>query len=141
MGVVARLRKVAYQLRLYDRALADATGSLARRIAAGGVRLDSATKRKGNLMLSRHGLDGNRPFRSISEGLSHVNVALSSVGIELDDVFSADLFMGSEGRRTFNLALSNEQDPFSPTPISNSWLIVAWYRRESGNYEVTAYLS
>lgn len=105
------------------------------------VRLDPATRSRVNARLDQRGLDGNRSFRSISEGLSTIGKILSEHGLEWDDTLDANLFLGDNGQRTLRLAKSNEADAFSPASISNSLVRVGWYKHPSGNYEITAYLS
>lgn len=98
----------------------------------------------------RLGLDGNGRFQSIGKAINAIHQALQTdydigggikVSMELDDVPSADLFMGNDGSRSLHIAYRTE-DPFSPRPIGNSLLVISWhYIKERDNYEVLAYLS
>jgi hypothetical protein len=90
---------------------------------------------------AQKGLDGNGSFRKIGEGLTVAFDILGRFGIEVGQTLSAHLFMGDEGRRSIELAFSNPDDPFSPKEVSNSLLVMSWYKRESGNYEILCYLS
>lgn len=96
---------------------------------------------KANADLSSSGLDGNKSFKSIGTAINAITAALDQNGLELDDVPSADLFRGDSGRRTLRVAWSNPDDAFSPDSIENTMLSIQWYKHQSGNYEVTAYLS
>ncbi len=91
--------------------------------------------------LNSAGLDGNKSFKTFGAAMNAITAALDKNGIELDDVPSADLFKGDSGRRTMRLAWSNPDDAFSPESIGNSMLSIQWSKHQSGNYEVTAYLS
>ena len=98
-------------------------------------------KDKMNDALNKSGLDGNKSFESIGKAINAITAVLSTGGMELDDVPSADLFKGAQGRRTFRIAKSNTDDPFSPESLDNTMLVIQWYTHASGNKEVTAYLS
>jgi hypothetical protein len=113
----------------------------ARYRAAASVRLDNTTRQKVNAELMKKGLDGNRSFQRIGQALNVIAQVLSSEGLEQAEVFNANRFLGDNGRATFDIALSNPTDPFSPTDIGNSMLALTWHKHESGNYEVIAYLS
>ena len=59
---------------------------------------------------------------------------------------SADLFRGGKdgqtGRTVLGIDFINEDDPLSPTPITNSALTVTYHEFEgTGRWEVVAYLS
>lgn len=112
-------------------------------------RISPKIKREFATRAKRLGLDGNGRFRSIGQAMNAIHKALNddydlggvTVSMELDDVPSADLFMGQQGTRQLHLAYRTE-DPFSPRPIVNSLLVVSWhYFEERDNYEVLAYLS
>lgn len=111
------------------------------RVVTAARKLDSKTRQKANSDLSKAGLDGNGRFKRIGEGLNAIAKVLSRHGLEEDAVFSADLFRGQKGRRTFEIAFSNADDPFSPETIDNSLLVVQWHQFETGAYEILAYLS
>jgi hypothetical protein len=138
---VERLRRASSQLRAYHPKLAKAVSAIAARVAGATQKLSSSLRQKINGDLSRHGLDGNIRFRSVGEGLAKIGAVLSQYGIEWDDTMNSHLFMGNEGRRTIDIAFTNQEDSFSPTPISNSMVALSWYRTETDKYEVTAYLS
>lgn len=103
--------------------------------------IKSGPRQKVNADLRKKGLEGNGRFRSISHGLSTIHDVMGKHGLELDDVFSADLFRGPKGDRTFHIAFSNPQDSFSPVSIHNSLLKIQWHRHDNGRYEMLAYLS
>jgi len=110
-------------------------------VAAAAGHLDSAIRSRLNADLSHAGLDGNRSFHTVGQGLSAIGEVLAKHGLEWDSTLSAHLFMGDSGERTLDIAFSNETDPFSPVSITNSMVRVAWYKHQSGRYEITAYLS
>lgn len=96
------------------------------------------------------GLDGNGRFPSIGRAINAIHGILQEeydlgggvkASMELDDVPSADLFMGESRSRTLHIAFRGE-DPFSPVSITNSRLVISWhYFKETDKYEVLAYLS
>jgi hypothetical protein len=105
-------------------------------------KLDRTTQQKVNKELIKAGLDGNGRFRKIGEAIAAIAKVFGRHGLEEDDVFNADLFRGNDGRRTFGIAYSNADDPFSPEAIGNSMLVIQWHLfEETGQYEVIAYLS
>lgn len=104
-------------------------------------KLDPSTRSKINRELNRAGLDGNRPFDKAQQGYSEAVEVLRTFGIELDDYINSMLFTRTEGRTTMRLAFSNSEDSFSPIPILNTMLVFAFYQKESGRFEVTAYVS
>lgn len=110
-------------------------------VASPEARLDPSIRSRANAELDRSGLDGNRSFRSIGQGLAAVGDVLGKHGLEWDETMNSHLFMGDSGQRTLSIALSNETDSFSPTSVGNSLVRFAWYRHPTGNYEITAYLS
>lgn len=96
---------------------------------------------KTNDSLNSAGLDGNKSFRTFGAAMNAITAALDKNGLELDDVPSADLFKGDSGRRTLRVAWSNPDDVMSPESIENTMISIQWSKHQSGNYEVTAYLS
>ncbi len=116
------------------------TYSYDRRVAK-GAKLDPSTRRKANGALVKAGLDGNGRFRSVGQGLSKAFDVLATFGIEPDETLNAHLFTGDEGRRTLELAFTNQEDSFSPTNVSNSVLVFSWYTHDQDRIEVLAYLS
>lgn len=111
------------------------------RTAAASVKLDNSTRQKVNAALMKKGLDGNIAFQRIGQALNVIAGVLQDAGLEQAEVFSANRFMGDDGRANFDIALSNPTDSFSPTDIANSMLAITWHKHESGRYEVIAYLS
>lgn len=105
-----------------------------------GRKLDRGLQQKVNKDLTKAGLDGNGRFKRIGEALNAIAKVLEKHGLQQDDVFSADLFRGSKGNRTFAIAFSTD-DPFSPETIENSLLVVQWYELQPGMLEVLSYLS
>ena len=120
---------------------------LARAVVAATVtvaadrKLDRALRERVNSDLARAGFDGNGRFRSIGQALNKLSGILQKHGIEEDDVYSADLFRGDQGHRTFNIAFSNPDDAFSPQAIGNSMLTIQWFQHRAGALEVLSYLS
>ena len=98
----------------------------------------------------RRGLDGNGRFPSIGRAINAIHDILQEeydlggglkAAMELDDVPSADRFMGESGSQNLRIAFRGE-DMFSPVPISNSNVVISWhYFKETDKYEVLAYLS
>ena len=136
-----RLRTVSARLAAFDAGLAGEVRKIARSVHVASAKLDAATRRKANAMLSRKGLDGNRSFPKVGTGLAAIGEELTEFGLEWDTTLNAHLFMGDSGHTTLDIAFSNKEDPFSPTPISNSMVAVSWYKRETDKFEVTAYFS
>jgi hypothetical protein len=73
--------------------------------------------------------------------LAAIGHVLGRHGVEWDEVLNVHLFRGDTGNVLLHIAMSNEADAFSPTPISNSVVRMGWYKHPSGNYEITAYVS
>lgn len=103
--------------------------------------LDKKTRTRANAALVKAGLDGNKSFREVGEAIAVIFSVLQKEGIEQDEVLNAQRYSGDKGQHNIDLAFSNPDDSFSPIPISNSMLSLQWYKRESGTYEVVAYLS
>ncbi len=110
-------------------------------LAALGSRLDASTRREGNMVLRKAGMDGKARFRSVGAALNKIFAVLSKVGIEQDEVLSAWKFKGPTGTATVDIAFTNESDPFSPEPINNSLLFLSWTELAPEKFEVVAYLS
>lgn len=111
------------------------------RTASGSVKLDNKTRQKINAALMKKGLDGNLAFQRLGQALNVIAGVLQDAGVEQAEVFSANRFMGDDGRANFDIALSNPTDSFSPTPIDNSMIAITWHKHDSGRYEVIAHLS
>jgi len=110
-------------------------------VVVAGRKLDSKTRQQANADLAKAGLDGNGRFRRIGEALNTIAKVLDGHSIQQDDVFSANLFRGDKGQRTFAVAFSNPDDPFSPETIDNSMLVIQWFEHAPGRIEVLTYLS
>ena len=104
-------------------------------------RLESAVRSRVNVALDQAGLDGNRSFQTIGQGLAAIGNVFSKFGIEWDETLNAHMFRAETGQATLRIAFTNQEDSFSPQSISNSIVRVGWYQHQSGNFEVTAYLS
>lgn len=102
--------------------------------------LGRKTRSKVNQALSRAGMDGNQRFSSVGQALSRAWGILSEEGIEQGEVVNANRFLAQSGAVSISLAWSNEEDPFSPSPVPNSNLYVQWTVLERG-IEVIAYLT
>ena len=103
--------------------------------------MDPKTRNRIAAAFNAAGLDGNGKFRKPEQGYVAAVETLSDFDIELDDIAHSFLFQQPSGKMNLNLAWTNQQDSFSPIPIPNSVLVLSWHQRESGNYEVLAYLS
>jgi hypothetical protein len=110
------------------------------RVAA-TVKLEKDVIQKANAALRRAGLDGNKRFRKIGEALSKIFSVLSEYGIEPDETLNAHKFPENKGVATVYIAMSNKDDAFSPTTISNSMVSLSWEELSPGKVEVIAYLS
>ena len=90
--------------------------------------------------LNAAGAHGNTRFPKVGSALSAFFQALSTCGLEAADIVSGDMLLGDAGSRTVSLALTNPQDPCSPTPIERTLLAFSWTRLDR-NFEVIAYLT
>ncbi len=111
------------------------------RLASRGYPLERQLRMKANAALDKAGLDGNTFFRKAEHGDSTAVEVIGKFGIEINEAPNSLMFTRPSGRFTIDLAWSNPGDPFSPEPIPNSMLVVTFHQMESGNFEVTAYLS
>lgn len=94
------------------------------------------------------GLDGNKSWPKAEHGYAHALDVLRDYKIELDGVVNSMSFKPLSGTVRVNLAFTNAEDPFSPTPIENTMLIVSFAPRgyegadrTETRFEVIAYLS
>jgi hypothetical protein len=108
-------------------------------LAAKDARLDRRVMSRVNASLIRAGLDGNTRFRTPSEALARANKVLSDYGLEWDEVINSFQLKQPKGRMNIYLALSNQDDPFSPTSVGNTALAFFWDTLEKG-IEAVAYL-
>ena len=114
---------------------------LVARYKAAAATLPSALKQKVNQALVRAGMDGNRPWPRLGQALNEIGDVLAKNGLG-HDTMSADRFRGTDGSARLDIEFTNEADPFSPTPITNSILVVTYHQfEETGRWEVIAYLS
>jgi hypothetical protein len=115
---------------------------VARYLSAASGKLTAAMRNTVNKVLIQQGMDGNGRFKSPNDALSQISKILGHLGIEWGEVINGFPLRQPQGTMNIDLALSNPEDPFSPTTVTNSMLAFQWYRmEESGNYEVVAYLS
>lgn len=124
----------------------DVKRSLGRRAsaktAAPSKPLDNRTKAQVNRAFTRHGLDGNTYYAKAEHGYAKAVEIMGQFGIELDGIPNSMEFTRPSGRVSVDLAWTNQADPFSPTPISNSMLVVTFHKMDkTGRFEVIAYLS
>jgi hypothetical protein len=117
-----------------------------KKLAAPTAKMDTKTRNKINSMLSNHGLDGNKSFEKAERGYAAALDVLGYFGVEMDQVVNSHMFSQKkdghpQGSLTVDLAFSNKEDSFSPTPISNTMLVLSYYLKENDKFEVTAYLS
>lgn len=108
--------------------------------AASENKLKNPLRNKINSILTKV-LDGNTYYRKAEHGLQKAVEILSNYGIEQDGVENSYVFTQDKGRLRLDLAFSNDQDPCSPTPITNSILDLSFQKMPSDRYEVVAYLS
>jgi hypothetical protein len=69
--------------------------------------------------------------------LAFLQAGFESFGISMEEF----ILCGHEGRATINLHRFDLETGEVLASIENSMLVLMWYKMESGNYEVTAYLS
>jgi hypothetical protein len=105
------------------------------------VKLTQAIKSKVNRELEKAGLDGNGRFEKPGLALSAIGNVLSANGIEFDEITNAHSLMGDKGRVTVDIAMTNQEDPFSPTSIRGTMVAMSWTKLGEYNYEAVAYLS
>lgn len=114
---------------------------VAERFARSKVRLGPSLKRSINTDLRKAGFDGNGRFIKIGHALTIAFRVLSKHGFEPDETLNAHLFREDKGFRALNVAMSNEDDPFSPESVTNSALAFSWTKLDTDRYEVIAYMS
>jgi hypothetical protein len=136
-NVVARHLAATY----LRRQLATCNVGPAPRTAAASVKLDNSTRQKINMALMRSGMDGNKPWPRLGQALNEIGEVLANNGIS-HDIMSADRFRGRDGITRLDIDFINEADPFSPTPITNSMLVITYHQfEETDRWEIIAYLS
>ena len=119
----------------------DRKASIQRLVRKASASLTSQQRRAINQDLVRAGLDGTRPWPRLGQALNEIGDVLAKNGLG-HDTMSADRFRGTDGSARLDIEFTNEADPFSPTPITNSILVVTYHQfEETGRWEVIAYLS
>ena len=106
--------------------------------AASEIKLDKKIRERGNKELKAAGFDGNGRFPSVSKALSGIASAIKKAGLDFSDLISADLFLGKQGHRAFDIT---QQQNSLNIPVSNSQLAIDWTELEPGKFEIVAYLS
>jgi hypothetical protein len=96
-----------------------------------------------NKVLIQEGMDGNGRFDSPNKALAEISTILGHLGLEWGEVINGFPLRQPQGRMGIDIAITNPDDPFSPTAVTNSRLEFHWYKFEesTGKYEVVAYLS
>lgn len=112
-----------------------------RYLDAAPFRYPQKVKTTVNLTLIKAGFDGNGRFKSPGDALNRIGTVLSAGGLEWGEVINSFPLRQPRGRMNIALALSNPEDPFSPTDLPSTALAFQWYQLEGGAYEVVAYLS
>ena len=103
--------------------------------------LPQTQRQKVNMALMRSGMDGNKPWPRLGQALNEIGEVLANNGIS-HDIMSADRFRGRDGITRLDVKFINEADPFSPTPITNSMLVITYHQFEgTDRWEIIAYLS
>lgn len=119
--------------------------SMASRVAAKyagpkPVKMPRSVRSRINQKLIQSGLDGNGRFEKTGRALAKALDVLGSFGYELDDVADSIRLSRPDGMIALDVALTNEEDPFSPTPVSGTLLTLHWTALEH-RVEVIAYMS
>ena len=91
--------------------------------------------------LEKAGLGGSGSFERVGNALSIAFRILAKHGIEQGDTFDAKLYGSDQGNRYISLRYSNRKEPSAPTDLEQSALAFTWHKRESGNFEIIAYLT
>jgi hypothetical protein len=109
--------------------------------------LSAPERNKISKAFTQAGLDGNGRFQKVSQGLSAVTSALSSLGFNLDMV-SGDIILGDRGHRAFKFRRANSetQDAFDENPeIEGSLISFTWENlaneHDTPRFEILAYPS
>lgn len=110
-----------------------------RYLEAKGAKLDAKTKQLVNRSLIKAGLDGNKRFRSAGEALAKAGSVLAEHGLEWDEVINGFRLNQPNGHVNVRLALTNQEDSYSPTSVENTSLAFFWDTLETG-VEAIAYL-
>ena len=113
----------------------------ARYLSSASARLTPKAKSATNAALIRAGMDGNGRFKSPGEALGKASEVLAANGMEWGEVINSLPLRQPQGRMNIGIAMSNPDDPFSPTDINSSALAIQWYQLDGGAFEVVAYLS
>jgi hypothetical protein len=90
------------------------------------------------------GFDGNIKFEKPDFAVQKAVAVLNKYGIEVDDVFNAQIFMNPKNSKIFRLAWTNDLDTSSPIPITNIGLNLSWEnldRVKGPTWEFIAYLT
>jgi hypothetical protein len=121
----------------------DARRVVARYLSAAGGKIPPALRSTTNKVLIQQGMDGNGRFKSPGAALAEIGKILGHLGMEWGEVINSFPLRQPKGHMNISLALSNPEDPFSPTDVTNSVLAFQWYKFEesTGEFEVVAYLS
>ena len=114
---------------------------VARRFLDKQIRLDKKLRAKVNAELEKAGLDGNGRFEKPGLALAMVGNVLARNVLEFDEITNAHTLQPDDGRTSIDLALSNPEDPYSPTSISDVMLAFSWHKLQEYRYEAIAYIS
>ena len=121
----------------------DHTQKLAQRYLKAALnpnRLDPSTRRRVNKAMQKV-ISGNEHYVKAQHGYVAAVEVLRDFDIELDDLIDSHVFNRDNSRARLHLAFTNLNDSFSPVPIKNAMLILAFYKRGEDDYEVTGYVS
>lgn len=100
--------------------------------------IDEPIRQLINDRLLAAGFDGNKKFRSPGAAVAKAAEVLAMSGIEWGQVIS---LRAPSGRDNFDLAVTNYDDPFSPTEIPDSALSFHWHTFDTGRVEAIARVS
>lgn len=103
--------------------------------------LPNTIRHRINEDMARAGLDGNGNFRGPGHGVATAFDVLHPYGISVQTMVSGHDVATKNGRITIPVGYPVADMFMPPIEIVNSVLVMTWHQRESGNYEIVAYMS
>lgn len=111
--------------------------------------IDRSTRESINRQLRKAGLDGNKRFPEVGDGLRIAGEIMRAHGIDYAGILSGDIFLGGQGSRNITVEFVPEYDPpeLAGREVENSTLAFSWYKEggigtgQERKYELLAYMS